>query len=119
MTLYHTTSAIAARSILATGFRRGKAGLCGGAIYFIDQPYLKKSKFAPGVTQRGAILEVVVDMGKIAWAGDRRCLVNGWFGVESAKAQGYNSLKYDAGDGCEYIIWESSQVKSVRIFRYM
>merc|ERR1711972_528069 len=52
MTLYHTTAVKWAKAIVKEGFRPGHSGWCGGAIYFIDQPYLPRSKFAPGVTEQ-------------------------------------------------------------------
>merc|ERR1712187_807664 len=71
MTLYHTTSPQIAELILREGFKPGRGGWCGGAIYFIDQPYLKRTKFA-STTKTGAIIEAKVDMGRMAKM-DRRC----------------------------------------------
>lgn len=117
MTLYHTTSRAAAEAIVRTGFRPGHTGWCGGAIYFINHPYLPKTKYAPGITQTGAILEAKVSMGRMAYM-NRHCKGYGGTGTGVAKRLRFNSLKFNPGDGDEYIIWHSSQVNSVRIYRY-
>jgi len=116
MTLYHTTSLKVAHLIVKGGFRPGKSGWCGGAIYFINHPHLPRSKYAPGVTQNGAILEAKVEMGRMASGFDRRCKGYGGTGVSAAKRAGYTSIKFNPGDGDEFIIWNPSQVKSVRIY---
>jgi hypothetical protein len=43
-TLYHQTSEAIARTILASGFRPGSAGLAGGGIYFTTTRELTKHK---------------------------------------------------------------------------
>lgn len=122
MTLYHTTSRHIARLILEQGFKSGNSGWCGGAIYFIDRPYLKKSKFGRH-TQRGAILEAQVQMGKMGTNFDHRCKLRGVYGLHShgvgaAKAHDFDSIRFNPGDGPEFIIWNPEQVKTVRILRY-
>jgi len=118
MTLYHTTSVWAAKSIVKGGFRPGHTGWCGGAVYFINHPYLPKSKYAKGITQSGAILEAKVSMGRMAHMG-RRCKGWGGTGTRAAKRAGFQSLTFNPGDGSEFIIWNPKQVQSVRIWKYM
>merc|ERR1711933_328992 len=115
MTLYHTTSPQAAESILSGGFRPGRNGWCGGAIYFIDQPYLKKTKFA-STTKTGAIIEAKVDMGRMAKM-DKRCNSRLGHGIWGAKSGHYDSLTFNPGDGNEFIIWSNSRVISTRRFK--
>jgi len=118
-TLYHTTSRRAAGAILATGFRPGRSGWCGGAIYFVDTPYLKRSKYAPGITKAGAIIEAQVTMGTMATHFDRHCRGYGGGGVRAARHAGYNSILFNPGDGNEFIIWDPRQVQSTRLYKYM
>merc|ERR1712060_87669 len=115
MTLYHTTSPEVAEKILREGFKPGRNGWCGGAIYFIDQPYLKKTKFAT-TTKTGAIIEAKVDMGRMARM-DKRCTAGFGWGIWGAKKLGYESLEFNPGDGNEYVIWSNSRVISTRRFK--
>jgi len=119
MTLYHTTAVKWANAIVKEGFRPGHGGWCGGAIYFIDHPYLARSKFAPGVTEAGAILEAKVRMGRMATHFDRHCKGYGGHGRWAAQNRGYNSIRFNPGDGNEFIIWHPSQVVSVRIWKIL
>merc|ERR1712060_231090 len=107
MTLYHTTSPEVAEKILREGFKPGRNGWCGGAIYFIDQPYLKKTKFAT-TTKTGAIIEARMDRGCTARFGR---------GIWGAQKRVYESLEFNPGDGNEYVIWSSSRVISTRRFK--
>merc|ERR1719401_496273 len=118
LTMYHTTSREVANLILKTGFKSGKTGWCGGGIYFINTPILPKSKYAPGVTQGGAILEAQVQMGKLARM-KHHCAGMGGGGVSGAKAMGYNSIVFKQNDGPEWVIWDTQQVLSVKIYKYM
>mmetsp|Transcript_26624 Transcript_26624/g.76911 ORF Transcript_26624/g.76911 Transcript_26624/m.76911 type:complete len:197 (+) Transcript_26624:83-673(+) len=65
-TLYHTTSPDIANRILHSSFHPGNSGWCGGAIYFVDTPYLPRSKYGPQ-TQSGAVIKAVVDLGRMAY----------------------------------------------------
>lgn len=118
MTLYHTTSKEIAEIIVKEGFKPGHTGWCGGGIYFINTPYLPKTKYAPGITQSGAILEAKVQMGRMARML-HRCKGLGGGGVKGAKKYGYNSLTFSQHDGQEWIIWDTQQVLSVKIYKYM
>merc|ERR1712187_803522 len=78
----------------------------------IDQPYLKKTKFA-STTKTGAIIEANVDMGHMAKM-DKRCTAQFGRGTWSAKSHGFQSLTFNPGDGAEFVIWDSSRVISTR-----
>merc|ERR1712050_259384 len=116
MTLYHTTSPEIAELILKEGFKPGRGGWCGGAIYFIDHPHLPRSKFNPVTTKTGAVIEAQVDMGRMARM-DRKC--NKWFGhgVAPAVRHGYNSVTFNPGDGDEYVILSNDRVLSTRRYQ--
>jgi len=118
MTLYHTTSVNAAMAIVKTGFRPGHSGWCGGAIYFIDHPHLPQSKYAPEITQAGAVLEAKVDMGRMAHMG-HRCGTWRGRGTGVAARSGHQSIRFNPGDGDEYVIWDPKQVLSIRIYEFM
>jgi len=115
MTLYHTTSPEAASAILSSGFLRGSAGWCGGAIYFISTPVLPPSKYGPS-TQSGAIIQARVDMGRMTTM-DRRCSSFYGTGMLTARRLGFDSLRFDPGDGAEYVIWSSDRVLSMRLYK--
>jgi len=126
MTLYHTTSLEAAKSIIAGNFRPGHGGWCGPAIYFMSSPGLPKAKRNPRTTKTGAIVQAEVRMGKICsikrtdwgcsdgWTG-RCCKTDGGYGTKGAASMGCNSIRFNPGDGDEYIIWNSAQVVSTKI----
>lgn len=116
MTLYHTTSPQIAELILREGFKPGRGGWCGGAIYFIDQPYLKRTKFNPKTTKTGAIIEAKVDMGRMARM-DRKCTASFGRGIGGAKSAHYDTLSFNPGDGVEYVIWSNSRVLSTRRYQ--
>ncbi len=118
MRLYHQTTPQAGKSILATGFHPGQSGICGGAIYFTGSP---KDTDAKTVGGRGFIIEAVVDMGRMkemdAWCDPSMT-------GEKLKAMGYDSMTLDRGHvrecilvaHCrEYIIYDASQIKSIKV----
>jgi len=126
MTLFHTTSPEAAKLIVSGNFRPGHGGWCGGAIYFTSIPHLPKSKYNPKTTQGGAVIEVQVDMGRTADStrpdgcndgGSGRCcpIAGGGHGTRGAQAANYNSIRFNPGDGDEFLIWNPAQVLSKRI----
>lgn len=115
MTLYHTTSPEVAELILKSEFQPGSSGWCGGAIYFTDKPFLKSTKFGPH-TKTGAIIEAVVDMGRMAEM-DRRCSAGFGRGISKASHHGYDSLRFNPGDGDEYVISSARRVLSMRRYK--
>jgi len=116
MTLYHTTSPEIARLILKEGFKPGRGGWCGGAIYFINHPHLPRSKFNPVTTKTGAIIQARVDMGRMARM-NRKCDASFGHGVAAAVHHGYDSATFNPGDGDEYVILSTHRVISVRRYQ--
>lgn len=130
MTLYHSTSLAAAKSIVAGDFKPGRMGWCGGAVYFMDYPGLPAWKKNPKSTQVGAVVEAQVDMGKMCEIVKKVGCDDGdsgkccpaphsghGHGVEAAQAAGCNSIKWiQPGDLPEYIIWEPARVLSKSVF---
>lgn len=121
MTLYHQTTETAGHSILRTGFRLGKSGICGPAIYFSPSA---KDTDVKAVGGRGFIIEAQVDMGRIkkmgAWCDEK---MNG----KKLKDMGYNSITLDRGyilecaflPHCvEYIIYDNSRIIHMKGYKY-
>jgi len=126
MTLFHITSPEVAKLIVAGNFRPGSTGWCGGAIYFSPVTHLPKSKYNPLKTQGGAVIEAQVDMGRTAVStrpdacnngADGSCcpIPGGGTGIEGAQAANYNSIRFNPGDGDEFVIWNPAQVLSKSI----
>jgi len=115
MKLYHTTSPAVAALILASSFRPGSTGWCGGAIYFTDTPVLPPTKFGPD-TKQGAIIEATVDMGHMAEMGP---MCNATFGrsLGAARRHGYDSVRFNPGDGDEYVIASAERVLAMRRYK--
>jgi len=121
------TSPRAAKSIIAGNFRPGHSGWCGGAIYMIDHPHLKRSKYNPHTTQTGAYVQAEVDLGKLCrmqrtcnnGASGKCCTYPATRGHSTWGAQnaGCNSIIWNPGDGDEYIIWHPDQVKSKKLYK--
>jgi len=115
MTLYHTTSPAIAETILSSHFEPGTSGWCGGAIYFTNTPHLKSTKFGPD-TRTGAVIQAKVNMGRMAEM-DRRCSADFGRGISQAVRHGYDSLRFNPGDGDEFVILSASRVVSMRRFK--
>eukprot|EP00930_Biecheleria_cincta_P021343 TRINITY_DN15843_c0_g2_i1.p1 TRINITY_DN15843_c0_g2~~TRINITY_DN15843_c0_g2_i1.p1 ORF type:complete len:318 (+),score=37.68 TRINITY_DN15843_c0_g2_i1:80-1033(+) len=128
MTLYHITNPEAGASILRSAFKAGHTGWCGGAIYFAPSPNECWHKAAPGMLSKGIfMIEAVVDVGRSKsmpayCTSPSYCnLANiPWCGADTKnreaefKAQGYDSITFNPGDGQEYLIWEPWRVKSMK-----
>jgi len=106
MTLYHTTSRDIAKKILASGFRPGRAGWCGGAIYFYNSPHMPRSKLGPD-SHDGAMIEAKVDMGRMAH-------LNSECSGHSDAERHYDSITFNPGDGNEFVIFSNDRVISMR-----
>merc|ERR1712203_7422 len=127
MTLYHTTSSTVAEAIVASNFRPGSNGWCGGAIYFLDFPGLPTAKMDPVHSQTGAVIEATVDLGKVCVIEKPAGCLDGssgkccpapngaGFGTTGAALAGCNSIKWNPGDGWEYVIWEPERVLSKKV----
>jgi len=130
MTLYHTTSPEIADLIVAGNFKPGSSGWCGGATYFVDYPGLAKSKISPQYSSLGAVIEAKVDLGTMCLSkrpddcndasaeADGKCcpMTGGGMGIAGAKEAHCNSIRFDPGDGNEYIVWNPDQVLSKKIW---
>lgn len=104
-TLYHETSPDTAKKILASAFRPGTSGWCGGAIYFYTSPKIPDSKLGPD-SQRGAIIQAEVDLGRNIRL-DSKC-----DGAEQAREK-YDSISFDPGDGVEYLVFSADRILSM------
>ena len=104
-TLYHETSPEAATKILASSFRPGSSGWCGGAIYFYTSPKIPKSKLGPD-SQTGAIIQAEVDLGTNIQL-DKKC-----DGANDARNK-YDSVSFNPGDGLEYLVFSPDRIISM------
>jgi len=104
-TMYHMTSPSAAEAILASSFRPGSSGWCGGAIYFSPTPNIPDSKLGPD-SQRGAIIEAQVDLGTM------RHLNSACLNQEEAR-NCCDSITFNPGDGEEYLVFSADRVISM------
>jgi len=111
MTLYHQTSPSVGPLILASGFRPGTQGWCGGGIYFATSAAATNTKAIGPDSHKGYILEAKVDVGRVKYM-PRTCdrSLNGG----AVAAQGYDSVSFDPGDGQEFIVYSNSRILSVR-----
>eukprot|EP00928_Gymnodinium_smaydae_P012608 TRINITY_DN14576_c0_g1_i1.p1 TRINITY_DN14576_c0_g1~~TRINITY_DN14576_c0_g1_i1.p1 ORF type:complete len:257 (+),score=39.65 TRINITY_DN14576_c0_g1_i1:38-772(+) len=110
VTLYHTTAPEIADLILANGFKPGKNGWCGGAIYFFGSSKIPRTKLGPD-SSSGAILEAKVDLGKMGHL-DKRCTG----GADPAIRAKYDSVTFNPGDGDEYIVFTPDRVLDVKMW---
>jgi len=114
MTLYHQTSMDIGPKILKEGFRPGKSGFCGGAIYFASNPAATYTKALGPQSHQGYIIEAKVDMGRVKF-------VKGWcdnhMTREKLKQEGFDSITFNPGDGEEFVIYSPRRVKSMRHFK--
>eukprot|EP00438_Fugacium_kawagutii_P022525 Skav225098 [mRNA] locus=scaffold621:525427:535340:- [translate_table: standard] len=126
-TLYHMTSPVAGPLILNGTFRRGHVGWCGGAIYFADSKEATYTKAVGLDSHQGFLIEVVVDMGRIAYmppycTSQPKCwgepleqaihCLDSSFQGQNFTSAGYDSVVFNPGDGNEYVIWDPSRVLS-------
>jgi len=105
-TMYHETSPQTAEAILASSFRPGSSGWCGGAIYFSPTPRIPDSKLGPD-SQRGAIIEAQVDLGKM------RHLNSACLHADEAR-KCCDSVTFNPGDGEEFLVFSPDRVISMR-----
>lgn len=118
-TLYHQTSSSRGHSILATGFRPGHVGYCGGAIYFAETKKATNGKAIGPDSHKGFMIEVEVDVGRVLHASkwcDRTKPPPShpvWDGPKLKKA-GYDSITFNPGDGAEWVIYNNSSVISMK-----
>eukprot|EP00933_Yihiella_yeosuensis_P080300 TRINITY_DN93710_c0_g1_i1.p1 TRINITY_DN93710_c0_g1~~TRINITY_DN93710_c0_g1_i1.p1 ORF type:complete len:254 (-),score=49.00 TRINITY_DN93710_c0_g1_i1:326-1087(-) len=126
MILYHQTSRSIAKKILRSGFRRGHAGWCGGAIYFATTPGATGPKAIGRESHHGAVLACTVDVGRVRpmpptctsspTCHGVHCLshrsASGWL-----RRQGFDSIAFNPGGGVEYVIFNPRRVRHCHILR--
>merc|ERR1712187_417782 len=96
-------------------------------IYLINKPFLPKSKWDPKTTKGGAYIEAQVEFGKMcdmvrtcnSGLSGQCCTyqATGGHGTTGAAAAGCNSILWNPGDGNEWIIWDSKQVLSTKLYK--
>lgn len=109
-TLYHLTSPYICGLIQKSGFKAGSNGWCGGAIYFAANPNSVWTKAVGVNSHTGCLLRVRVDVGKVKNMPPT-CDLH----MTRAKlnATGHDSIKFNPGDGVEYVIFQPERVLSV------
>eukprot|EP00930_Biecheleria_cincta_P064011 TRINITY_DN4956_c0_g1_i2.p2 TRINITY_DN4956_c0_g1~~TRINITY_DN4956_c0_g1_i2.p2 ORF type:complete len:117 (+),score=23.66 TRINITY_DN4956_c0_g1_i2:615-965(+) len=109
MTLFHQTSMEICKLIQQNGFRPGKAGWCGGAIYFATSAAATDTKAIGTQSHHGCIITAKVDIGRVKVL-DKQC-----GGHANVQSDGFDSIRFNPGDGDEFVIWDARRVKSVSI----
>jgi len=115
LTLYHQTSAEIAALILEGGFKPGKLGWCGGGIYFAVKPWETYHKAIGPDSHLGFILEAKVDLGKVRHMSptcDRSMTAERMF------RDGYDTVRFNPGDGDEIVVYSQDSILSVRHFTW-
>jgi len=112
MTLFHQTSMGICKLIQQNGFRPGSAGWCGGAIYFATSPQATETKAIGTHSHLGCMVTAKVDVGRVKVLG-KQCGGHG-----NARSGGADCLRFNPGDGDEFVIWDARRVKSVSIAPY-
>eukprot|EP00933_Yihiella_yeosuensis_P081538 TRINITY_DN95167_c0_g1_i1.p1 TRINITY_DN95167_c0_g1~~TRINITY_DN95167_c0_g1_i1.p1 ORF type:complete len:331 (+),score=56.87 TRINITY_DN95167_c0_g1_i1:97-1089(+) len=111
MTLYHQTGSNVGPLILAHGFRPGTQGWCGGGIYFATSPQATETKAIGPDSHKGYMIEARVNVGRVKMM-PRQC--DRGMNAGRIHAQGYNTIRFNPGDGDEIVVYSPSQVLSVR-----
>lgn len=113
-TLYHQTGCDIGPLILSGGFKLGSHGWCGGAIYFATAPAKTETKAIGEDSHKGFMIEAQVMLGNIGSA-DKACKYDGHVKTgDNLFAMGYDSTRFNPGDGDEYVVYCSSQVVSMK-----
>eukprot|EP00439_Symbiodinium_sp_Y106_P052889 s1299_g7.t1 len=112
---YHQTSPDVCKLIVRSAFRPGSDGHCGGAIYFALSPQATKTKAIGNDSKSGCMIEARVDVGRVKYEGPR--CGHKWTKQEFLQT-GYDSIRFDPGDGDELVIYDSSRVKSMKIIPF-
>jgi hypothetical protein len=108
---YHATNAAAARKILANGFRCGRKGLAGGAIYFATSEEDASRKSNNG---NDIVLKCRVTLGRTLTLdedGDPTMT------LDKLNGKGYDSVKI-LRNGDEYAVYEPSRVRVLSHHEY-
>mmetsp|Transcript_11330 Transcript_11330/g.30917 ORF Transcript_11330/g.30917 Transcript_11330/m.30917 type:complete len:235 (-) Transcript_11330:12-716(-) len=118
LTLYHMTSPARGRSILRSTFRPGRAGYCGGGIYFARTPRATYTKTAT----QGFIIEARVDIGRVKHLAEKHCtsgprapkILDNRRVADHLRHWHADSIIFNPGDGDEVVIADSHRVISMR-----
>merc|ERR1719343_179830 len=114
MKLYHQTGCDIGPKILASGFKLGSKGWCGGGIYFATSPKATETKAIGEDSHKGFMIEATVLVGAVGHA-DRRCKYDGHVKTnDNLFSMGYDSTTFNPGDGDEVIVYCSNQVISMQ-----
>jgi len=111
ITVYHQTSPEIAAQIMAEGFHPGHGGWCGGGIYFATTPQATYWKAIAASSNHGFIIAVRVNVGRVLHLG-KHC--NGGLNSANMHQKGYDSVRFNPGDGDEVVIYDASRVLSMR-----
>ncbi|OLP93692.1 Ankyrin repeat and sterile alpha motif domain-containing protein 1B [Symbiodinium microadriaticum] len=84
-------------------------GHCGGAIYFAMSPEATKTKAIGDDSKSGCVIEAKVDVGRVKYES-----ANCGHKWNKQEFLGYDSIRFDPGDGDEVVIFDSWRVKSMR-----
>eukprot|EP00931_Biecheleriopsis_adriatica_P091432 TRINITY_DN6531_c0_g1_i1.p1 TRINITY_DN6531_c0_g1~~TRINITY_DN6531_c0_g1_i1.p1 ORF type:complete len:250 (-),score=34.87 TRINITY_DN6531_c0_g1_i1:207-956(-) len=117
ITVYHQTGMRAGPLILKLGFRPGRQGWCGGGIYFALSPRATQGKAIGPDSHKGFMIQARVNVGRVKYyprthvrsrVCDRR-MTRG-----KLRSMGYDSIRFNPGDGDEVVIYDSSRVISMK-----
>eukprot|EP00928_Gymnodinium_smaydae_P021753 TRINITY_DN18522_c0_g2_i1.p1 TRINITY_DN18522_c0_g2~~TRINITY_DN18522_c0_g2_i1.p1 ORF type:complete len:385 (+),score=33.15 TRINITY_DN18522_c0_g2_i1:63-1157(+) len=117
---YHQTAPEICDLIMASNFRPGSSGWCGGAIYFAVTPEDTVTKAIGENSHDGCMIEAKVRMGRIKHApkyGANGAACDG-YNADKAKREGYDSLIFNPGDGDELVVFNPDQVVSKHVMKY-
>lgn len=114
--VYHQTSIGICEKIKKEGFRPGRSGWCGGAIYFADTETGTYGEAVGPDSHQGCVIRAKVDMGKIKEMG-KTC--DSSMTGEKLKAMGYDSIRFNdgAGTGYQYVVYDPTRIKSISIIK--
>jgi len=78
-------------------------------------PQATKTKAIGNDSKSGCMIEAKVDVGRVKYEGPR--CGHKWTKQEFLQT-GYDSIRFDPGDGDELVIYDSSRVKSMKIIPF-
>jgi hypothetical protein len=111
LTLYHQTGDASGPLILRGGFRPGSSGWCGGGIYFATSPQATETKAIGPQSHKGFMIEARVNVGRVK---DMPRTCDRGMNAGRIHAMGFDSIRFDPGDGTEYVVYSPANVLSVR-----
>lgn len=111
LTGYHQTSPEIGAAIMREGFRPGHGGWCGGAIYFATTPQATFWKAIASTSHHGFIIEARVRVGRVKYA-PKHCY--GGMNGRRLRREGFDSIRFNPGDGDEIVIYDPHQVLSMK-----